>query len=60
MVSIMQPVLGAPLATGVTSTGGIATQTPGEEMLRYSLQRWNSSISTKTCGLHNVGRRLGR
>ena len=31
--SIMKPVFGAPVGTGVTSTGGIATQTPAEKML---------------------------
>ena len=30
MDSIMYPVFGAPVGTGVTSTGGIATQTPAE------------------------------
>ena len=30
--SIMKPVFGAPVGTGVTSTGGIATQTPAEKM----------------------------
>jgi hypothetical protein len=28
--SIMKPVLGAPVGTGVCSTGGMATQTPAE------------------------------
>src|SRR3989344_4318915 len=32
MFSIMEPVLGAPVGAGVTSTGGIATQTPAEKM----------------------------
>ncbi len=30
--SIMKPVFGAPVATGVASTGGMATQTPAEKM----------------------------
>ena len=30
---------GAPVGTGVTSTGGMATQTPAEKMLRYFLLR---------------------
>ena len=30
IVSIIYPVLGAPVGTGVTSTGGMAMQTPAE------------------------------
>src|ERR1017187_2557391 len=33
--SIMYPVLGAPVGTGVTSTGGIATHTPTELIFLY-------------------------
>ena len=43
------------MGTGVTSTGGIATHTPAEKMLRQALLRWNSSISTKPRGLHSPG-----
>src|SRR3569833_3293458 len=36
MASIMLPVLGAPVGTSVTSTGGMATQTPAAKMLGAS------------------------
>ena len=32
MLSIMKPVFGQPVGTGVTSTGGMAIQTPTEKM----------------------------
>ena len=43
------------LGTGVTSTGGMATQTPAEKMFLYFLLRWCSSISTKPRGLQRSG-----
>src|SRR5512135_3508887 len=52
MVSIMNPVLGAPVGTGVASTGGIAIHTPTEKMFLYFLLRWWSSTMTKPRGLH--------
>lgn len=51
--SIMYPVLGAPVGTGVASTGGIATQTPTAKMLGYTSERWWSSTTTKPRGLHS-------
>ena len=51
MDSIMKPVLGAPVGTAVTSTGGIATHTPAEKMFGNAGLRWCLSISTKPRGL---------
>src|SRR5512137_2047114 len=38
--SIMYPVFGAPVGTGVASTGGIATQTPTPYTFGYFGLRW--------------------
>jgi hypothetical protein len=55
--SIMKPVFGAPVGTGVGSTGGIATHTPAEKMFGYFGLRWCLSISTKPRGLQSPARR---
>src|SRR5690606_33891761 len=51
--SIMKPVLGAPVATGVASTGGIATHTPAAKMRGWFGLRWCLSTMTKPRGLHS-------
>ena len=50
--SIMKPVFGAPVGTGVASTGGIATHTPAAKIGRNFGLRWCLSTSTKPRGLH--------
>ena len=51
--SIMKPVLGAPVGTGVASTGGIATHTPAAKIFGYFGLRWCLSTTTKPRGLHS-------
>src|SRR3546814_9491938 len=51
--SIMKPVLGAPVGTGVASTGGIATHTPAAKIRGCFGLRLCLSTITKPRGLHS-------
>ena len=53
--SIMKPVFGAPVGTGVASTGGIATHTPAANTLANFGLRWCASMRTKPRGLPSSG-----
>src|SRR3989304_3174036 len=51
MLSIMKPVLGTPVGTGVASVGAMAMQTPTAYMSGYLGDLWNLSTTTKPLGL---------
>ena len=50
MLSIMKPVFGTPVGTGVATGGAMAIQTPIAKMFLYFGLRWNSSTMTKPRG----------